>query len=304
MKLCIYLNTYNLLLSIEKENISTDGYLLISKRDPQIPIELKTDCLYFNPLLKKGENHVYSWADDQFTSIYTGKPLKAKPNERGWFMLPPRNLGPTDIHPNVKRLITRSPKLTGVIAQVSRTTMNLRIPVDLELSSPDVWIAWICAQKQVLTPSLKTAFGTIHAGTVGIAFSEELRTYLETGREPEPTVEIKIRWLELRKIKSIKRRLYESTEWQLKINPKLLDNQSDLLTYAGEQLGSGWDQLEEYVTGEDTIEQPVEEPCVKVPLIFIKDGPSWKLFNSDIDRPTSIIELFNEAITAATPNTP
>jgi hypothetical protein len=301
MKLALYLDNYNYYLHVMKKIEPDNGnYILVSERDPDEPIEFKTDCFYFNPLLRKGETHLYSLdAQGELTSIYSGKPIKTKAAEtRAWFTLYPINLRISDIHPDVSRLITRSPKLTGVIAQVARATMNLRIPSDLGLSSKDAWVKWICDQKQILTPTLKNAFGLLHNSIATLTFAEGLKTYLETGKEPEPIVEIKIRWCEIREVKSIKRQLYESPNWSLRINPKLLENQEELLAYAGSEFGSHWDQVEEYKTGEDIIEEDIKNTSTKVPLIFVKEGPNWRLLSPPVNGPTSIHDMFNEAIAA------
>jgi hypothetical protein len=72
------------------------------------------------------------------------------------------------------------------------------------------------------------------------------------------------------------------------------------LAYAGSEFGPHWDQVEEYKTGEDTIEEETKSANTKAPLIFIKEGSNWRLLSPPVNGPTSIHDMFNEAIAAAT----
>lgn len=309
MKFSLLLSEYNSSIFILKETDPLDfdeSLVQLSKRDPEQPVELRTDCFYFNPLLKKNEaNYLYSVSGNDFIISHTGKPLKGlkKDQGRGWFMLPPVALRKSDIHLEVMKLITRSPRLTGVIAQLARATMGLKVPPELNCPSKDDWLAWICAQKHSLTPQMVNAFNLLRAGTALLKMSDQIRSYLETGQEPEPVHQIRVRWCELREFNSIKRRLYESGEWEMEISPKTLAaGKEALIKEADAKFGAGWAQIEEYVTGEDVIENEQEKSRAKVPLFFIKNGSAWELINfpgTPDSLPMSINDLFNEAIKLA-----
>jgi hypothetical protein len=295
LTLSLYDHHFAVLLEPEK---TADETIILSTIDLDKPAELETDHLYFNPLLKVPQLCRVN-SDRQFINFYTGNVVKAsKQFGYGWFPIAPVFLKQADISTELGRLIIRSPKLTGIIAQVARQTMGIRVPADLTLDSKEAWIAWICAQKVPLSPSAKAAFNTLRAGTTRLLMTDHVKAWLLSGQEPEPVYDVRIRWCTLRNYRVVKRRLFESFEWDMVATKKLLEGGKEaLLAQGATQFGDGWDKSADYATGEDVIELETEDPIVQFPIIHIRPpGGTWKLLEEVPSKPVSVTDLFNQAI--------
>jgi hypothetical protein len=306
MNIKLTLSTYDFSLKLSKEtDVPTQEQTItvLSVRDPDQSVELRTDYLWFNPLLKKNDwMHLYSLdADHNFTSIYSGKSLKGlkKEQARGWFGIAPITLTKSNIPAELLRLIIRSPQLSGVIGQMARASLGLRIPPDLNCQTKEDWVTWFNTQVQPLSSYARHAFNNIRTGTSTLGLTSELRTYLETGREPEPIYELRIRWCELRTFTSVRRKLFESAERDLTVTTTVLNQGKEAVLNAAEKLfGLGWNQVEEYETGEDIVTEEIADQRLTVPIILMRQGTNWVPFGFTEKMPISIHDLFTEAVTS------
>jgi hypothetical protein len=311
----LYIDTYRSTVVVSQRQATGEHYLLISVRDPDVPLEFKPGGYYFNPLLKDGGSlHPYIVnGEGNLSSIWTGKaPKKATREkaamlERGWFELPPRQITLADIHPDLTALISNQPKLYGAISQVARSTMNLKIPEGMNIVNYEGWLAWIAAQRMALPLRLKVVFQVLQTRAQALVFSDKDKHQLMTGEEPEPIVQVRVRWYNYEVIKVLRKRVIEGVEWDLEVPLSVLkEGEAAVVTAADRKFGTAWRNVEGVLPSGVTDQVTTEEPQEKIegPLIWFRpensaDTPYTPFGEKFVgDRPTSINDLFQIAITA------
>jgi hypothetical protein len=318
----LYMDVYRNELTVLPQNpLAGDShYLLLSQRDPDVPLEYKPGGYYFNPLFKQtgtGVPHPFIMnGENHLVSVFTGKSPKKLTREkaamfrRGWFELPPRNLTKEDIHKDLLTLVKAQPKLHGAIAQVARASMGLRIPNGLSISSFDGWLAWIQAQQTPLPLRLKTVFQVVQSRAAALVFSEKDQHRLLTGEEPPPVALVKVRWYKYETVRILRKRIRESAEWEVEMPLSILQDgtpsEEAVIAALDLRYGPGWRSLTDAspsgITDSDLNEEEPHE-TIEGPLIWFRSlddnrmpfqplGPKSNLEQS----PSSINDLFQLAI--------
>lgn len=296
---------------VPDEITESTSLLLLSIRDPDVPVEFTSGHAYFNPLLKRDHNQVFLCnGERELFSLFTGKPAsKISKGEvllnRGWFDLPPRNLETGDIAVEVWALIDRTPQLTGLITQVVRSKMGFNVPAGLEFLSREDWLTWFTAQQMPLPLQIKNAFLRLPMGSS--VLSEETRHLLLTGVEMEKQFQLRISWGQIKTMKVLieQRQAFESNEWTMQVPESLLSSgQEAILELATKTFGSTWTELhtspvgiETKNTGEETTEMTEgliawfrpDDQNAFAPLIFNEAL-------SDSRRPKTVNDYFREAM--------
>jgi hypothetical protein len=311
----LYLDIYRSGLTVMPENpLEGDShYILLSQRDPEIPLEFKIGGYYFNPLFREGGVlHPYIVNGDvQLVSVFTGKgPKKFSKDKtamynRGWFELPPQPIKAGDIHPDLRALINSQPRLHGAIAQLARGTMNLRIPDGLAITDTDGWLDWIATQKTPLPLRLRQVFQVLQVRPASIEFDDKLHHQLLTGEIPEPICQIKLRWYDYSTLKILRRQIKESVDWELELPISVIqEGEAAILAAADIKFGASWREVSAMLpTGVTDTEVPSDpEATIAGSLIwfrvktaadlpFVPLGPKF-----EGEHPTSINDLFQIAI--------
>lgn len=248
----LLLNTYRMriVLATEGEDLPSSEHILLSKRDPEVPVEFKPGPCYFNPLLKKtGAGHLFIVnGDNALVTLTTGKafPKLSKKEiavlNRGWFLIPPMKLEPDDITSDIRHLIVNTPQLTGVIAQVARTSMGLRIPTNLNCVDKDAWITWITSQHLQLIPRVKMAFNKLITNDSYLIESRRgVLLTLETGQILEKTYTIRFRWAETKDVLIKYRQIRESMENEIEIPESIAKGgEEEIVKFLDKNMGSNW----------------------------------------------------------------
>lgn len=317
----LVIDSYNSTIKVLPHDPGADGerLLLISQRDPDVPLEFKIGSYYFNPLFKEGGSlHPYVVnGEENLVSIFTGKGPKkfsrekAAMYDRGWFELPPRQIEMGDIHPDVHSLIKSQPKLHGVIAQVARSTMNLRIPEGLDVKNYEGWLAWLSQQRQPLPLRLKTVFQLVQSRSQALIFNEKDIHRLLTGEEPEPIAAVKVRWYRYEVARVMRKQIRESLEWEINLPlATVKEGEAAIVAALDEKYGTAWRDLSSStVSGvTDVMElgttETIPEETIEGPLIWYRgeDTPTLPYHplgpKTEEERPTSINDLFQIAIKA------
>jgi hypothetical protein len=308
MKFQLYINPINHYIQIVTEEQRTaPDYALIAERDPAEEILFEWDCAYYNPLLKKNDASQLFLVNgnSELLGYNSGKApgslTKAERKQlwRGWFKLAPRGLSAYDVPPAIFAQLSRIPKMKGVISQALRGGMGLRVPEELECKNSDDWMAWITAQRMAVTPTIKSCFEQLKTNPHFLIFPEAVKTFLLTGIEPEPQVQIRMRYCEIRTIRQVARELFESYEHNMTVPKSLLDLGSEaILALAKEKWGEGWDKVQDYPTGSDVIEVPEETGIEGGMIIFAKAAGQleYRLLSPPSNIPNSIHDIFAKVI--------
>jgi hypothetical protein len=309
MKFQLHINPLNHHVQIitEAEQTATPDFALIAERDPDQEIVFEQGCAYYNPLLKKndavqlflvnGNRELIGYNSGKAPGSLTKVERKAL--WRGWFKLPPRGLSAYDIPSAIFAQLSQIPKMKGVISQALRGGMGLRVPEELEAKTSDDWMAWIMAQQMAVTPTIKTCFEHLKTHPHLLIFSERVKTFLLTGIEPEPQVQIRMRYCEIRTTKQVTRELFESYEHRLEVPKSILDSGTEaILAHANEKWGPGWDRVQDYPTGHDVLPAQ-EETQVEGGMIMLARGAGereYRLLGPPVNLPSSIHDIFAKVI--------
>jgi hypothetical protein len=309
MKFQLYINPRNQHIQIVTENqrTSSTDFVLIAERDPAQEILFEWDCAYYNPLLKKNDATQLFLVNGNLELIgynsgkAPGSLTKAERKQlwRGWFKLAPRALSAYDIPSVVLVQLEKIPQMKGVISQALRSGMGLRVPEELEAKTSNDWIAWIMAQRMAVTPTIKSCFEQLKVNSHFLIFPEAVKTFILTGIEPEPLVQIRMRYCEIRTLRQVTRQLFESYEHNMEVPKSLLDLGSDaLLTHAKEKWGKDWYKVQDYPTGSDVIQVPEEAKVEGGMIIFAKAANQleYQLLSPLTNLPSSIHDIFAKII--------
>lgn len=292
---------YNGSLHISPIDCPAEPYNILASRDPDEPVEFKAGYAYFNPVLKsKDANELFLGKEliGYYSGRYPAKLTKAetKQADRCWFELAPRNIRVEEIPPELKHRIQAVPKLTGVIVQLLRSQLGLRVPADLAFNTSKEWFDWILAQQMAVPPQVKEIFRRQSGKPVCNA---KIREHMITGREPEPLIIIKARWVKVKSVTTVTSRLYESDEYEMAVQKKLTEGGAQaILAEADKQWGKDWKTVGDYVTGLDRLETSAET-IQEGALIFYKpeNAPTYALLHEpDFRRPDSIIDMIGKTI--------
>jgi hypothetical protein len=287
--------------------IEDSTYIVLAERDPEVAVDFKPGSAYFNPLLKpKDATELFLFVGGELVSYHTGKPpirfqSKAEQTrvQRGWFELPARALTKADITPDIMDRIYRVPKLTGVIQQILRSGLGLRVPDDLQCETGNDWAAWIYSQQMAITPCIRNMFTAIKGNLNYLKFSAKEREFMLTGQEPEPVFRVKLRWCKVVTTTKTVMRLYESQDHEMIMTKAQVEGGNDeILKAADQQWGLVWRDTSTYVTGQDTVETK-EEIMQEGPLIFVQVEGANKFqvwCEPPFSKPKSDYDIINEAI--------
>jgi hypothetical protein len=280
---------------------------LLSSRDPDQPLEFKVGFVYLNPLLKN-PIQAYLMTPEGPLGYQTNKPpgkyskTETAQLARGWFEIVKEPLSNKDLPPQLIKLITKSPKLTGVIAQNIRAQLGLPIPANLQVTTPEEWFSWLANQELPLRPQLRHVFTSLFITPLNLNFSRQNRHFMLTGAQPEPEYTVKLRWLEIRESQIITQQLYESMEWQMNVPESvLIQGTAAILEFANNQFNPSWAQLLPSPTGENILQkETAAETTFTGPLIFYRPEHTneYTIYaKDDWNRETipSVIDLLNKA---------
>jgi len=275
MKFSLLIDEYrtSLVLTKFEETPTAENYFLLGVRDSDEPMEFKSGGIYFNPLLNPAHPFIFN-GENKLVSVFNGKPVKRMSKllqvqtARGWFEIPPRPLRMSDIHVDVLKIIKKAPSLTGAIAQVARSTMNLKVPPELHCPSYDSWEAWFTGQQMVLTPKVRMAFTA--AGARSFALNSNVRHLLLTGREPEREFDVQVRWYCYKTVVVRQRQIQESQEWNVRIPESIMARGQEAILEFVNKAYPNWKQLIEGPEGVEEISRTEEEGAVEGPLIWFR----------------------------------
>jgi hypothetical protein len=280
-------------------------FVLLGVRDSDETIEFKPGGIYFNPLLKLLHPFVFN-GENKLVSVFNGRPVPrmnkavVAQTARGWFELPPRPLRMNDVHRDVLKLVKNTPKLTGVISQVARSTMNMRIPPELSCPTYEAWQAWFMSQQMVLTPRIRQAFMAARANGLGI--DNNARHLMLTGREPERQFQIRFRWYQYKTVLVRQRQILESQEWSMAVPESVMaKGQEAILEYCSEAYPN-WKELLPEPAGVEELSREEEGETVEGPLIWYRPttAEQYAILPENApaheNRQPTIYDLFREAI--------
>ena len=311
MTFMLFIDEYRTTLTVvrKREGPAASNFILLGERDPDQPIEFKIGSIYFNPLLVPAHPFIMN-GDNKLLSMFNGKAVKrmskilAAQVARGWFEVLPRPLIPSDINPEVRRLIVNTPKLTGVISQLARSTMSLRIPDDLTCSDESEWLDWFGRQMVVMTPKIRQAFAAA-ATRKAQAISDTDKHLLMTGQEPERQFQVLIRWVKTKTIRIYQRELYESPERHLTVPESVMaKGEEAIMEYVNTHVHVGWNELMSDVIAQEEISREDTGEESEGPLIWFRPTSSDQyapLTNNpamDPDRPQTFQDHIRQAMQA------
>lgn len=294
-------NSYSFRIAYEKYD---DKQIFLAKRDPDIPIDFKPGKTYFNPLLKK-RDALALYLGPEPVSMYSGKPpgrfaSKAENAraDRGWFELEPQLLEWEDIPSSIREKIYQIPKLTGVLSQLLRSALGLRVPPETQFESGEAWQAWVCAQKMLVKPIVKASFNQLIVQPDRLFFPDKFKKAMLTGVLPEPVIRARVRWCSLKECTTVHRNLFESEEYEITVTKADLNaGITRILAMAESQFGPDWKQFFAGPTGRDTVASS-ETELQSGPLVHIRieDESDYQLWHKFADAPVSVQSVLNQVI--------